>query len=78
MQELVKKKFDQKVMEILQQKKSPDLVNLDEKLTTAAQQCGLKAIIILLGILDGQHYKTKQLSYEYPFGVGYLVMNFEL
>lgn len=72
------KKFDQKVIEILHQKKTQDLVNLDEKLTTAAQQCGLKAIIILLGILDGQHYKTKQLSYEYPFGVGYLVMNFEL
>jgi MEMO1 family protein len=72
------KKFDQKVIEALQEKKTQDLVNLDEKLVKAAQQCGLKAILILLGILDGVHYKPKQLSYEYPFGVGYLVMNFEL
>lgn len=72
------KKFDQKVISCLQENKVKDLIEMDEKLTKAAQQCGLKSILILLGILDGMHYKTKNLSYEYPFGVGYLVMNFEL
>jgi AmmeMemoRadiSam system protein B len=72
------KKFDQKVISSLQEGKIKDLIEMDPKLTSSAQQCGLKSIIILAGILDGMKYRTKMLSYEYPFGIGYLVMNFEL
>lgn len=72
------KKFDQKLITYLQQNKFQEIINLDYKLAANAQQCGLKSIIMLLGILDGIHHKPKLLSYEYPFGVGYMVMNFEL
>ena len=72
------KKFDQKIINCLQENKINDIINIDEKLAKGAQQCGLKSILILLGILNGMSYKPKMLSYEYPFGVGYLVMNFEL
>ena len=47
-------------------------------LIAEAGECGLKSIVILLGILDGINYKPRLLSYEGPFGVGYLVMQFEL
>ena len=33
---------------------------------------------ILLGILEGMKYEPQLLSYESPFGVGYLTMNFKL
>lgn len=72
------KKFDQKVLNCLQENKIKDLIAIDEKLSIGAMQCGLKSILILQGILDGVSHKPKMLSYEYPFGVGYLVMNFEL
>lgn len=72
------KKFDQKVISCLQENKPSDLVFLDNNLIINAQQCGLKSILILMGILDGMRFKPKLLSYEFPFGVGYLVMNFEL
>ncbi len=72
------KKFDQKIIIYLQENKFKEIVGIDERLSNAAQQCGLKPILMLLGILDGIHHKPKLLSYEYPFGVGYMVMNFEL
>jgi len=71
------KKFDQKVLSCLQENKIKDLIVIDEKLALGAMQCGLKSILILSGILDGIQHKPKMLSYEYPFGVGYMVMNFE-
>ena len=72
------KKFDQKIIAYLQENKFKEIVGIDEKLAVNARQCGLKPILMLLGILDGIHHKPKLLSYEYPFGVGYMVMNFEL
>lgn len=72
------KKFDTKIIELLQKNKSQDIINLDHKLVTEAGECGLKSIIILLGILDGMKYEPQLLSYEAPFGVGYMVMNFKL
>lgn len=71
------KRFDNKIIELLQKNKSHEIINLDHKLVTEAGECGLKSIIILLGILNGVKYETQLLSYEAPFGVGYLVMNFK-
>lgn len=72
------KKFDQKIIEYLLNNKSQDITNMDQKLITEAGECGLRSIVILTGILDGIKHKPKLLSYEAPFGVGYMVMNFEL
>jgi hypothetical protein len=35
-------------------------------------------VIILLGVLAGLKVESKILSYEGPFGVGYLVASFEV
>ena len=51
---------------------------LDKKLIYDAGECGLKSILILEGIMDKIRYTPRLFSYEGPFGVGYLVMNFEL
>jgi aromatic ring-opening dioxygenase LigB subunit len=72
------KKFDNKIIELLQKNKSQDIINLDHKLIAEAGECGLKSIIILLGILEGIKYEPQLLSYEAPFGVGYMVMNFKI
>lgn len=63
--------FDEKLIKLLSEEDVKGILNLDENLIGEAGECGLRSIIILLGILDG-NYKFDILSYEGPFGVGYL------
>lgn len=71
-------KFDQKLIELLRSKKNQDIINMNPGLIEKAHECGLKSIIVLLGILNESNYSPKLLSYEYPFGVGYMVMDMAL
>lgn len=72
------KKFDKKLIDNLLKKQTAEIIKFDHDFVADAGECGLKSIVILLGILDGIRYEPRLLSYEAPFGVGYLVMNFEL
>ncbi len=72
------KKFDKKLIEYLQKNDAKSILGMDNKLIHEAGECGLKSILILLGIMEGIKHNPKLLSYEAPFGVGYLTMNFEL
>lgn len=72
------KKFDNKIISLLTQDKVQDALKIDHKLSYDAGECALRSIIILLGVLDGINYKSQLLSYEAPFGIGYLCMKFEL
>lgn len=72
------KKFDQKLIKLLEGKETEEILKIDHALTAEAGECGLKSIIILLGILSGVNCQPQLLSYEAPFGVGYLIMNFKL
>lgn len=71
-------KFDQKLIQYLKSSDSQSILKMDEKFIHQAGECGLKSIVILLGILDGINCEPQLLSYEAPFGVGYLTMNFKL
>lgn len=72
------KKFDKKVCDLLLSKKTQDILGLDEKLINEAGECGLRSIMILLGMIDEINYQPRLLSYEAPFGVGYMVMDLNL
>lgn len=72
------KEFDELLIELLKKEDAQKLVNLDKVLIENAAECGLRSILILLGILNNIKFQTKILSYEAPFGVGYLVANLEL
>jgi len=72
------KKFDKKLIEYLSNSKIKDILNMNHDLIHDACECGLKSIVMLLGILNSINNKPEILSYEAPFGVGYLVMNFKL
>lgn len=43
-----------------------------------AAECGWRPLVTLLGALDGQASSSEVLSYEGPFGVGYMVAAFTL
>lgn len=70
--------FDQTLIQLLKIKNVEGIINLDSELIEEAGECGLRSFIILLGVLDNIDYKPRILSYEGPFGVGYLVANFDL
>jgi len=66
------KEFDKKLIQLLEKGDTEGILSLDEDFIEEAGECGLRSFVILLGILEG-HFKFKKLSYEGPFGVGYLV-----
>ena len=72
-------KFDEKLIESLKKKDIETILKLDE-LYPEAGECGLRSFCFLLGILEASllNWKPEILSYEGPFGVGYLVANFKL
>jgi aromatic ring-opening dioxygenase LigB subunit len=72
------KKFDEKLIQLIKEKKTKEIIDLDEKFIENAGECGLRSFVILLGALDKINYRPEILSYEGPFGVGYLVANFKL
>ncbi len=72
------KKFDESIVRMLENNEVGEVLRMDSDLIEDAGECGLRSIIILLGALSGTDYKFKKLSYEGPYGVGYLVGKFEL
>ncbi|MDD4351415.1 MAG: AmmeMemoRadiSam system protein B [Candidatus Gracilibacteria bacterium] len=70
--------FDDKLIKLLAENDVEGILNLDENLTEHAGECGLRSIVIALGILSNFNYSFKKLSYEGPFGVGYLVGEWKL
>lgn len=65
--------FDRLLVELLRERKVQEILSLDPVLVEEAGECGLRSIIIVLGALQGEPFTAEVLSYEGPFGVGYLV-----
>jgi AmmeMemoRadiSam system protein A len=65
--------FDLEMVRLMGQADVKGIMNLDPELVERAGECGLMPIIMMLGTLDGYAVESKVLSYEGPFGVGYMV-----
>ncbi len=72
-------KFDKSLIDYLTNKDVANILELDNKYPEAGE-CGLRSFCFMLGILEESriNYQPEILSYEGPFGVGYLVANFKL
>jgi aromatic ring-opening dioxygenase LigB subunit len=68
--------FDKTLIDFLERGNFEKILKIDKDLIEEAGECGLRSILILLGILQEMNVKPELYSYEAPFGVGYLVMNF--
>jgi aromatic ring-opening dioxygenase LigB subunit len=73
-------KFDREFIKRLKKKDVPGILNLNPRLAEEAGECGLRSFCMLLGALEEAKIKWRPevLSYEGPFGVGYLVADFKL
>ncbi len=70
------RKFDVRIMELLQSMDVKSMFALESELVEEAGECGLRPIFFLMGTLDGMDAESEILSYEGPFGVGYGVVIF--
>lgn len=70
--------FDATIRSKLGQLDAEGLLALDPHAVEAAGQCGYRPIMTLLGLLQTMNAKPHERSYEAPFGVGYLTMQFDL
>jgi len=71
--------FDLQVAALLAAADFDGLSELDPDLIGGAGECGLRSLIALGGFLESdEHVRAEVLSYEGPFGVGYLVAAFNL
>lgn len=64
--------FDTEVIHSITYKDPLKLLTLNEEDCQEAAQCGLRSILIGFGFVDGHRYDAEVLSYEGPFGVGYM------
>jgi MEMO1 family protein len=69
--------FDRQIVDIVESADFARLFKLDPALVEEAGECGLRSIFALAGAVDGYAVDSKVLSYEGPFGVGYLVARVE-
>lgn len=65
--------FDRRIVEMAAGGGFDALYELEEDLVEEAGECGLRSIHTMWGALKGQKLENHVLSYEGPFGVGYLV-----
>ncbi|MDD4170068.1 MAG: AmmeMemoRadiSam system protein A [Desulfotomaculaceae bacterium] len=71
------KEFDVSIVKLLAGADIAGVLKMDQDLVQQAGECGYRSIVMMLGALDGYEVKAEILSYEGPFGVGYLVASLE-
>ncbi len=70
--------FDLIILEKAKTGQLIEVMNIDEDLVERAGECGLRPIIMLAGALDRYKITSDIISYEGPYGVGYLVAAFNI
>lgn len=72
------KEFDEHIVKALTKINTKSILDMSDEFIERAGECGLRSIAILLGALQGLKVTPEVLSYEGPFGVGYLVASFKV
>lgn len=65
--------FDQMFATAIKETNFKKLLEMDDAFCDAAGVCGLRSFVMLAGVLNGYSVKSHILSYEGPFGVGYMI-----
>ncbi len=70
--------FDEKIIDIISKHNAVGVMDIDESWIAESRVCGAKVLATLCGLLDEVHHEATVLSYEKPFGVGYLVAQMKI
>jgi len=66
-------KLDERIVRAVRGGDAQALLGIEADTLEEGAECGLRSILFLLGVFEGSGFKPHVLSYEGPFGVGYLV-----
>ena len=65
--------FDEAVVDAIRTCSTGRIVNIDHELRRTAGECGFRSMLVALGVAQGLEPSCEVISYEAPFGVGYMV-----
>ena len=65
--------FDEQIVDAISRGDSTSVIDIDPDLRNRAGECGYRSIVIALGAVGDDLRARPVLSYEGPFGVGYMV-----
>jgi MEMO1 family protein len=66
-------RFDKEIITGINTSNPDRIINVDQELRKKAGECGYRSVLIALGATKYMTHECEVLSYEAPFGVGYLV-----
>ena len=66
-------RFDEAIVDALDQNSPNQIIDIDHDLRRSAGECGYRSMLVALGAIRELAPVCEVLSYEAPFGVGYLV-----
>jgi AmmeMemoRadiSam system protein A/AmmeMemoRadiSam system protein B len=65
--------FDEEVVDAIRGCATERIVEVDQELRQAAGECGYRSMLVAIGVAQELEPSCEVISYEAPFGVGYLV-----
>jgi AmmeMemoRadiSam system protein B len=65
--------FDEQIVSAIAEGDAGGVIDVDQDLRVRAGECGYRSIVVALGSVEGNLSDHEVLSYEGPYGVGYMV-----
>lgn len=65
--------FDEQIVDAISSGDASGVIDIDPHLRNRAGECGYRSIVVALGTVGENLHDHQVLSYEGPFGVGYMV-----
>jgi MEMO1 family protein len=65
--------FDEEVVDAIRSNSTHRIVTIDQELRKLAGECGYRSMLVAIGVVEEIESRCEVISYEAPFGVGYMV-----
>jgi AmmeMemoRadiSam system protein A/AmmeMemoRadiSam system protein B len=65
--------FDAEVVDAIRSNSTRRIVTIDQELRRTAGECGYRSMLVAIGVAQELESRCEVISYEAPFGVGYMV-----
>ena len=65
--------FDEEVVEAIRSNSTRRIVTINQELRRTAGECGYRSMLVAIGVAQELESRCEVISYEAPFGVGYMV-----
>lgn len=69
--------FDARVRKAFAESSLRQVLDMPMEIAREASECGMGPLLVLGGAFDGANVEAEEISYEHPFGIGYLVAQIE-